>query len=173
MSATLRLRTASWSPRRSSWGWLGWLDGRVARLHTTEALPRLEWSLPFNTGYPPPPASLQNLENKSVNLRLCARSLSFKDLHAKSRKHGSYAWASDLTVPILDRRAADIGTFACALSFAPLRPFGFPPFPWLAPAAFLRRFAAKIPPPAVTDHPERLHGLAGYRLSKTQALSCR
>ena len=33
---------------------------------------------------------MQNLENKRSNLRLCARSLSLQDLHAKSREHGSY-----------------------------------------------------------------------------------
>jgi hypothetical protein len=33
---------------------------------------------------------MQNLENKRFILPLCARSLSFKDLHAKSREHASY-----------------------------------------------------------------------------------
>jgi len=33
---------------------------------------------------------MQNLENKRFILPLCARSLSLKDLHAKSREHGSY-----------------------------------------------------------------------------------
>jgi hypothetical protein len=33
---------------------------------------------------------VQNPENRGVKIRLYARSLSFKDLHAKSREHGSY-----------------------------------------------------------------------------------
>jgi hypothetical protein len=41
-------------------------------------------------GYPLPPYSVQNLENKGSNLRLGARSLSLQELHAKSREHGSY-----------------------------------------------------------------------------------
>ncbi len=40
---------------------------------------------------PPSPVGLQNLENKGLILRLCARSLSSKELHAKSREHWSYA----------------------------------------------------------------------------------
>jgi hypothetical protein len=39
---------------------------------------------------PPPPYAMQNLENKRYILRLCARSLSLQELHAKSREHGSY-----------------------------------------------------------------------------------
>jgi hypothetical protein len=42
-------------------------------------------------GRPPPPLSVQNLENKRSILRLCARSLRLQELHAKSREHGSYA----------------------------------------------------------------------------------
>jgi hypothetical protein len=38
----------------------------------------------------PSPLCLQNPENKRFILPLRARSLSFKDLHAKSREHGSY-----------------------------------------------------------------------------------
>src|SRR5208282_4583713 len=41
-------------------------------------------------GTPPPLFGVQNLENKRLILRLCARSLSLKKLHAKSREHGSY-----------------------------------------------------------------------------------
>jgi hypothetical protein len=40
--------------------------------------------------YPPPPFRVQNLENKRSNLRLCTRSLSLEELHAKSREHESY-----------------------------------------------------------------------------------
>jgi len=39
---------------------------------------------------PPPPFEMQNPENKRFILPLCARSLSSKDLYAKSREHGSY-----------------------------------------------------------------------------------
>ena len=35
---------------------------------------------------------MQNIENKGLILRLCARSSSFKDLCAKSRKHWSYVF---------------------------------------------------------------------------------
>ena len=51
-------------------------------------IPTLGWSLLFGTVYPLP-LWLQNLERKRLKFRLCARSLSFKDLHAKSREHGS------------------------------------------------------------------------------------
>ncbi len=41
-------------------------------------------------GTPSPRLDSQNIENKQFNLRLCARSLSLQELHAKSREHGSY-----------------------------------------------------------------------------------
>jgi hypothetical protein len=47
-------------------------------------------SLLVGTGVPPLPVRVQNLENKGFIFSLCARSLSFKELHAKSREHGSY-----------------------------------------------------------------------------------
>ena len=42
-------------------------------------------------GYPLPPFIFQNLENTGFILRLYARSLSLKKLHAKSREHESYS----------------------------------------------------------------------------------
>jgi hypothetical protein len=42
-------------------------------------------------GTPPSPCCVQNIENMRVILRLCARSLSLKELRAKSRQHGSYS----------------------------------------------------------------------------------
>src|SRR5208282_3121850 len=52
-------------------------------------------------GTPLPPVILQNPEKTRFILRLCARSLSLKELHAKSRQHGSYGWqAAVLTVPL-------------------------------------------------------------------------
>src|SRR5208282_1800446 len=48
-------------------------------------------SLLFTSSYPPlPPLRLQNLENKRFILPLPARSLSLKDLYAKSREHWGY-----------------------------------------------------------------------------------
>ena len=45
---------------------------------------------------------MQNLENKRFILPLCARSLSLKDLHAKSREHGSYGGAARTLCPVLE-----------------------------------------------------------------------
>jgi len=56
--------------------------------------PTLGRSLLFSIGAPLPPVAAQNLENKRFILRLCARSLSLKELHAKSREHGSYGRGS-------------------------------------------------------------------------------
>jgi hypothetical protein len=38
---------------------------------------------------PPSPYHVQNLESRGLKFRVCARSLSFKELHAKSREHES------------------------------------------------------------------------------------
>ena len=74
-------------------------------LKSNGRVPVIGRSLPFGTQYPPSPLLLQNLENKQVILRLRARSLSLKDLHAKSREHGSYGcevfpfWETTAIVP--------------------------------------------------------------------------
>jgi hypothetical protein len=47
-------------------------------------IPALGGSLLSGTGYPSPLFFLQNLENKRFILSLCARSLSLKELEAKS-----------------------------------------------------------------------------------------
>jgi hypothetical protein len=57
--------------------------------------------------YPPPPLVVQNLENKRFILSLCARSLSLKELHAKSREHGSY---SSCLAPLCSGLVLDDGT---------------------------------------------------------------
>jgi len=49
----------------------------------------------------PPPCPVQNIENKGLNLRLCARSLSLPELRAKSREHGSYGWPGVGSRPVL------------------------------------------------------------------------
>ena len=51
--------------------------------------------------YPLPPFILQNLEKTRFILRLSARSLSLKNLYAKSREHGSYELGTDRLHPIL------------------------------------------------------------------------
>ena len=63
------------------------LDSGPARVPAP--LPKVG-SLLFSTGTPLPPFVLQNLEKTRVILPLCARSLSLKELHAKSREHWSY-----------------------------------------------------------------------------------
>ena len=70
------------------------------RSGTRSAFPQWE-SLLSSTGTPPPPLILQNLGNKGVILPLCARSLSLKELHAKSREHGGCADAKGVLRPIL------------------------------------------------------------------------
>jgi hypothetical protein len=60
---------------------------------------------------------VQNLENKAFKFRLCARSLSFKDLHAKSREHGTYSRRPWLDDPVLGLRWGAEGRasqFRCA-----------------------------------------------------------
>jgi len=47
---------------------------------------------------------VQNLENTRFILRLCARSLSFKDLRAKSRQHWGYEWRQGWHFPSWDGR---------------------------------------------------------------------
>jgi hypothetical protein len=73
------------------------LSAELARLR---AFSRLTWTLrsvPFRAKFtiwyrvPPSPLCPQNLDSKRHKFRICARSLSFKELHAKSREHGSYA----------------------------------------------------------------------------------
>jgi hypothetical protein len=53
-------------------------------------------------GIPPPPLVFQNLENKRFILSLCARSLSLKELRAKSREHGSYGCQSGCPGSLLE-----------------------------------------------------------------------
>jgi len=43
---------------------------------------------------------MQNLGNKRFTSPPCARSLSLKELRAKSREHGSYAWGATVLRPI-------------------------------------------------------------------------
>jgi hypothetical protein len=52
----------------------------------------------------PPPCAVQNLENKRSKFRLCARSLSLQELHAKSREHGSYGWGVEGRGSVLELR---------------------------------------------------------------------
>ena len=65
-----------------------WFDGSRSRLDRS-GIPILGRSLLFGMGTPLPPLFLQNLEKKRFIRRLSARSLSLRDLHAKSREHGS------------------------------------------------------------------------------------
>ena len=60
-----------------------------------------------STGTPPPPFISQNLEKTRFILRLSARSLSLKELHAESREHWSYGGARR---PILKSRDAFAGS---------------------------------------------------------------
>ena len=57
----------------------------------------------------PPPPCLQNPENKRFILPLRARSLNFKDLHAKSREHGSYGGDDVILSPISELEQLDRG----------------------------------------------------------------
>ena len=100
----------------------------------------LELSLLFGTGYPPSPSALQNLENKRFKILLCARSLSLKELYAKSREHRSYGGPA---VPFWERAGRpDVAMTV----LSPRRGFGrfLARYPQLALwAAFFRRFAAQ------------------------------
>ena len=63
-------------------------------------IPVLERSLLFGT--PLPPLFAQNLENKRFILAPRARSLSLKELHAKSREHWSYGPGASGSRPSLE-----------------------------------------------------------------------
>jgi hypothetical protein len=89
----------------------------------------------------PLPCGVQNLENKGLLLRLCARSLGLQELHAKSREHGSYGWPSS--------RFGTAGNWTTRRRrhtiLSPHWGFTVPvcqPTACAAGAAFLRRFAA-------------------------------
>ena len=80
---------------------------------------KLSWgsSVPFPLWFgayhlvtpPPSPCWPQNLENKRFRFLLCARSLSFKELHAKSREHGTCGWQRWLAVPFRNDRCGLCG----------------------------------------------------------------
>jgi hypothetical protein len=89
------------------------------------ALSRLIWrlsSVPFWGKFtiwyrvPPSPLCPQNPESKRHKFRLCARSLSFKELHAKSREHGSYADGVEARGSNLGTRLYSAGTQSRSLS---------------------------------------------------------
>jgi hypothetical protein len=61
----------------------------------------------------PSPYAVQNLENKGSNFSLRARSLSLRELHAKSREHGSYGWHVGARGPFWNWRRSKSAAQGC------------------------------------------------------------
>ena len=128
MQATVRLCRAKPIPGledRETWGtrkapqvrgraWLQPCRQNSVSIHAPQGCPRRfpNWEVYCLVPVPPPPFILQNLEKTRVILPLCARSLSLKELRAKSREHWSYGGRD---VPLWNKRTSlGRGSRSCA-----------------------------------------------------------